>query len=198
NCPPFDAVYGCVGVHTISYHKDLLGWIPSGRKYVAAPGSSQTIDLEPLDQLPSGGFMMAAIPIAGSSANFYTVEARRLAGYAATLPGHAVVLHLVDTPRPDRDAQVVDPDGNFNPNDGGAMWLPGEAFVDSLHSISVAVVGATANGYLVTVTNNSAPPSYALSVTVSGAGAVTSTPPGIAVTAGACTRSVPTRGPRPL
>ena len=29
NCPPYDPVYGCVGPHTIAYHKDILGWIPT-------------------------------------------------------------------------------------------------------------------------------------------------------------------------
>ena len=97
NCPPYDPTYGCVGTHTISYHKDLLGWIPSNRRYVAALGTSQTITLEPLDQLSSSGYMIARIPLPGSSTRFYTVETRRLAGYDAKLPGHAVIIHLVDT-----------------------------------------------------------------------------------------------------
>ena len=100
NCPPYDATYGCVGTHTISYHKDLLGWIPSNRRYVAALGTSQTITLEPLDQLASSGYMIARIPLPGTTTRFYTVETRRLAGYDAKLPGHAVVIHLVDTTRP--------------------------------------------------------------------------------------------------
>ena len=33
--------YGYLGVHTIAYHKDFLGWIPPDRKYVAAPNSTQ-------------------------------------------------------------------------------------------------------------------------------------------------------------
>ena len=119
NCPPYDPTYGCVGTHTISYHKDLLGWIPSNRRYVAALGTSQTITLEPLDQLASSGYMIARIPLPGSTTRFYTVETRRLAGYDAPLPGHAVIIHLVDTTRPDRDAQVVDPDANGNPDDAG-------------------------------------------------------------------------------
>ena len=60
---PDDPTYGCVGTQTISYHKDLLGWIPSNRRYVAALGTSQTITLEPLDQLASSGYMIAQIPL---------------------------------------------------------------------------------------------------------------------------------------
>ena len=64
-----------------------------------------------------------ADPLPGST-RFYTVETRRLAGYDAKLPGHAVIIHFVDTTRSDRDAQVIDPDANGNPDDAGAMWLP--------------------------------------------------------------------------
>ena len=190
NCPPYDATYGCVGTQTISYHKDLLGWIPSARRYVASAGTSQTIALEPLDQLAGSDFMIARIPIPGSNTRFYTVETRRLAGYDAPLPGHAVVIHLVDTTRADRDAQVVDPDRNGDPDDASAMWLPGETFVDPVNNISVAVVGTTTEGFLVTVTTG-APASYTLSFAVSGPGTVTSNPPGIACSGGVCTASFP-------
>ena len=167
NCPPLHPVYGCVGTHTISYHKDLLGWIPESRRYVAATGTSQTIALEPLDQLASSGYMIARIPIPGSTTKFYTVETRRRLGYDAPLPANAVVIHLVDTTRSDRDAQVVDPDGNGNPDDAGAMWLPGESFVDAANNIRVAVVSQTTNGFLVTVENGkstTAPPTARIAV----------------------------------
>jgi len=192
NCPPYDPTYGCVGTHTISYHKDLLGWIPSNRRYVAALGTSQTITLEPLDQLASSGYMIARIPLPGTTTRFYTVETRRLAGYDAKLPGHAVIIHLVDTTRSDRDAQVIDPDANGNPDDAGGMWLPGEAFVDSENWISVSVLSATSQGFVVTVNNGSSgPTSYTLSMTVSGSGTVTSNPAGIACSAGTCSASFP-------
>jgi hypothetical protein len=192
NCPPWDPTYGCVGTQTISYHKDLLGWIPSNRRYVAAPGTSATITLEPLDQLSSSGYMIARIPLPGSTTRFYTVETRRLAGYDTPLPGHAVIIHLVDTTRADRDARVVDPDANGNPDDAGAMWLPGEAFIDSANGISVAVLSATSQGFVVTVSNGGGGPvSYMLSVTVTGPGTVTSNPPGIACSAGTCSASFP-------
>lgn len=188
--PPYDPTYGCVGTHTISYHKDLLGWIPSNRRYVAALGTSATITLEPLDQLSSSGYMIARIPLPNSSTRFYTVETRRLAGYDAKLPGHAVIIHLVDTTLGDRDAQVIDPDANGNPDDAGGMWLPGEAFVDSANGIRVDVLSATSQGFVVTV-NNGGSASYALSMTVTGSGTVTSSPAGIACSAGTCSASFP-------
>ncbi len=188
NCPPYDSTYGCVGQHTIAYHKDTLGWIPSNRKYVGTPGTSQTVAIEPLDQLAQSGYMMAQIPLPGSSTQFYTVETRRKVGYDAPLPGHAVIIHKVDVTRSDRDAQVVDPDADGDPDDASAMWLAGEGFVDSTNAISISVVGTTTEGFLVTVTNDSSsgPTSYLLSVTVSGPGTVTSSPPGITCSTGTC------------
>jgi hypothetical protein len=159
NCPPFDPTYRCVGVHTIAYHKDILGWIPSAQKYVAAPGTSQTIMIERLGQPTTGNFLMAQLPISGSSTQFYTVEVRRFAGYDVNVPAEAVVLHRVNTTRSDRDAQVVDTDGNGNPSDAGAMWLPGETFVDSANGFTVAVIAQIGNGFQVAITNGTVPPS---------------------------------------
>lgn len=158
NCPPYDPTYGCVGPHTIAYHKDILGWIPSAQKYVAAPHSSQTIMMERLGQPASGtSYLMAQLPIGGSISKFYTVEVRRFVGYDAKLPGEAVVIHRVDTTRGDRDAQVVDNDVNGNPNDASAMWLPGETFVDATNGFSVAVHAQTATGFQVTIARNDSP-----------------------------------------
>lgn len=149
-CSPLDATYGCVGVHTVSYHKDSLGWIPSSRKYLAPNNSDQTITLERLAQSGSSGYLMAQIPIAGSSTRFYTVEARNRVGYDNQIPGSAVVIHKVDTTLGDRNAQVVDATVG-DPNDAGAQWISGETFVDSGNTIEVNVVSAAATSYQVRV-----------------------------------------------
>ena len=115
--------FGCIGVHTISYHKDFLGWIPPGRKYVARPNTTRTITLERLAQPGSEGYLMAQIPIGDSTTDFYTVETRLFAGYDDGIPDEAVVIHKVDTTR--APAQVVDIDENGNTNDEGAMWTVG-------------------------------------------------------------------------
>jgi len=173
NCSPSHIDYGCVGVHTISYHKDFLGWIASARRYVASPGSNTTIELERLGQPSSTGYLMAKIPIVGSTTQFYTVEARQKVGYDVTLPDNAVVIHYVDTTRWDRDAQVVDTDGNGNPNDAGAMWLPGDTFVDATNGITVSVTSATATGFLVAINFGGSSVEHTLTVTKSGNGTVT-------------------------
>jgi M6 family metalloprotease-like protein len=158
-CSPPHSVYGCIADHTISYHKDRLAWIPASRKYTATSAADQNITLERLAMSAStGDYLMARIPIGGSSTRFYTVEARRFAGYdnIGPIPGEAVVIHNVDTTRGDRVAQVVDPDGNGNPNDASAIWLPGETFTDSTNNISIKVTGATSSGFTINI-NPSAP-----------------------------------------
>ncbi len=174
--------YGCIAPHTIAHHKaDLLGWIPLERQYIAAPGSSQTIEIERLAQPAGAGYLMAKILINGSATEFYTVETRQRVGYDSPLPGDVVLIHHVDTTRWDRLAQVVDPDGNGDPNDAAAMWTPGETFV-GVGGISVSVVSATANGFLVTISNGGAPPppppvQFTLSAAKNGNGVVAA--PGI-------------------
>jgi M6 family metalloprotease-like protein len=154
-CSPSHPQYGCIGVYTTSFHMDqLLGWIPPARKYTATSGSNQNITLERLGTPNSNSaYLMAQIPIVGSTTRFYTVEVRRLTGYDGQVPGEAVVIHKVDTTLSDRNAQVVDPDNNGNTNDAGAMWLPGETFTDSANGIAVQVTGSTASGYTVRIQN---------------------------------------------
>lgn len=154
NCAPHP-VYGCLGQHTIAYHKDRLGWIAAGQKFMAGP-TSQQITLEQLALPQTGNYRMAQLPIAGSATHFYTVEVRRKVGYDVKLPGQAVIIHEVDTNR-QRPAYVLDVDGNGNTGDAGAMWTVGETFHDALNDITVSVDSATATGFVVTVATCTAP-----------------------------------------
>jgi len=154
-----DATYGCLGQHTISYHKDREGWIGSEATTVN-PFTQQTVTLEQLSQTPTTGQLMVKIPISGSSI-YYTVEARRNTGtgYDVKLPGSAVIIHQVDPSR-SRPANVVDIDLNGNTGDSGAQWVVGEVFNDATNKITVTVNSATTTGFEVTVCNacNEPPP----------------------------------------
>ena len=146
--------YGYLGVHTIAYHKDFLGWIPASRKYVPTRNGPRTITLAQLAQPSAEGYLLAQIPIGDLATDFYTVETRLFAGYDDEVPDEAVVIHKVDTTRADRLAQVVDVDNNGDPNDEGAMWTPGETFTDRANGIQVSIDAAYATGYRVTITTN--------------------------------------------
>jgi len=148
--------YGTLGVHTIAYHKDFLGWIPPDRKYVAAPNSTQTITLERLAQPDAESYLMAQIPIGESDTDFYTVEARLFAGYDEEIPDEAIVIHKVDTTLEDRLAQVVDIDNNGDSNDEGAMWTVGEIFTDRENTLQISIDAAYETGYRVTINTDPA------------------------------------------
>jgi hypothetical protein len=162
--------YKCISVDTISYHADLLNWLPKTldgkiRKYeVNTTGTYNGINIERLDQPKlddPDDYVMAKIPIKGSKTQFYTVEARRLQGtdpydgdLNGRIPGDAIVIHKVDTTLGDRNAKVVDSTrAGSNPNDAGAMWLPGETFTDKTNGITVKVVreNDTKTGYIVDI-----------------------------------------------
>ncbi len=165
-CQNPHAEYGCIGVHTISFHKDLLGWIPPSRKYVPSPGSTQTITLDRLANPPTATrYLMAQIPIVGET-QFYTVELRTFSGYDNETPGQAVVIHKVNTTLGDRNAQVVDIDNDGDPNDVGAMflsrpvavlWNQGETFTDGTIGLEVEVLSESADAFDVRLSYN--PPS---------------------------------------
>jgi M6 family metalloprotease-like protein len=143
-----DAVYGCLGQHTISYHKDRLGWVPAEQKHVVDEGTAVTLSLEQLALPVSGNLRMVKIPIPGSSTRFYTAEVRRQtqASYDYKLPGQGVIIHEVDTSRLN-PANVIDIDGDRDTGDDGAMWVTGETFSDPANKISVEVRSASATGF---------------------------------------------------
>ncbi len=145
-----DPTYGRMGDHTISYHKDLLGWIPSGQKFTASSNMTQVITLERLALPTDGGsaYRMAVIPI--DATHFYTVEARRFAGYDNGLPLEAVLIHSVDI-NAGVPATVIDPDNNGNASDAGAAWTVGESFESEGYNARVTVNSNTGTGYIVTI-----------------------------------------------
>jgi hypothetical protein len=141
--------------HMIAYNKDLLGWIAAERKLVARAGT-QTIMLERLAQPEDEGYLMAQIPIAGSTSYFYTVEARRRLGFDASLPADAVVIHEVDTARP-MPAVLVSRAAERDLQATGSRWQAGQRFSDEAHGIAISVDAETATGFVVTLSINSQP-----------------------------------------
>jgi M6 family metalloprotease-like protein len=150
-----DPTYGCVGQGTIGYHKDRLGWITTNRKATITTGATRTLTIERLANSPITGYQVAVIPVGGSSSRFYTVEARKKAGYDIRLPAEGVIIHEVDTTRSSA-AHVVDVDGNGETGDAGAVWIPGEVFNDAANGVWVRVESASADGYVVTIGNGTA------------------------------------------
>jgi len=147
-----DGVFGCLGQHTIAYHKDLLGWIPADRKYIVPYVGS---GLPEPTVLPAYyPLLMAQIPIQGASDHFYTVELRRQNGYDAKLPGNAMIIHDVIPSRQNlRPANLVDVDMNGNTGDEGAMWGLGESFQDAANQISISVLSSSGENFQIHVTN---------------------------------------------
>jgi M6 family metalloprotease-like protein len=151
-CTIPDPTFGCVGQHTILYHKNILGWVPADRKVSIGAGGQRTLTLERNAQPSTANLRLIQLPINGSSTHFLTVEARRRVGYDLQLPGEGVIIHDVDTTR-GIPAHVIDIDGNGDTGDAGAMWVPGETYTNSAGNITVTVNVATATGWIVTVRN---------------------------------------------
>ena len=144
----FDPSFGCLGQHTISYHKEMLGWLDG--RVTAAAGRSQTVILERLANPQSSNPLMVKIPLDNVGDRFYTVEARQWSGYDAKLPRSGMLIHEVNLLR-SIPAQVIDSDLNGNTGDEGAQWLPGETFYGDA-GITVTVDSAGATGYTITIT----------------------------------------------
>jgi len=148
--------YGTMGQHTISYHKEILGWIDDDQTVTIPIGFQRTVKLERLALPQTDNTLGAVVPIDTYGNHFITVEARQLTGYDAWLPrqtgwNQAVIIHDVLVSR-DNPAHVVDVDGNGNTGDAGAIFLPGELYT-SPDGIIVTVVSATSTGFVVNINN---------------------------------------------
>jgi hypothetical protein len=155
NSPP-DPIYGVMGQHTISYHKELDGWIKPDQIYIGDVGTLDSITLERIALPQMGDYLGARILINGAEDYFYTLETRQKASnpinYDKFLPGSAVIIHDVAINRAE-PAILVNPNGICDTSDEGAMWKPGEVFADSANGISVSIDSATETGYVVTINN---------------------------------------------
>ena len=74
------------------------------------------------------------------------MEARRFAGYDkhvnGRIPEKGILIHKVDTPLSYRNAKVMDSTTvDKNPDDVGAMRLPGKTFTDKFNGITVRIIG---------------------------------------------------------
>ena len=142
--------YGTVGKHTISYHKDMLGWIPPSRRVDVNSTGLYSFTIDHLTLAGTPNLHMVEVSIPGSS-SFYTIEVRDRVGYDGNLPGFAVIIHEV-IPGREEPAWLIDVDDDLgNGGDAGAMWLPGECFDDPANEISICVESVTTEGYVVEV-----------------------------------------------
>jgi len=151
-----DPVYGNLGKHVTSYHKDRLGWMDGAEMFVVPGQGFFRVTLDPLGSATTATYRMARIPIGGSNSHYYTVEVREAVGhYEADIPGtgggdRIVIIHEVDTGRRE-PAWVVDeddPPADYADTEG-VMWRVGELFVDAAAEIVVEVEAQTATGFQV-------------------------------------------------
>ena len=73
--------------------------------HVSSSDFDQNITVDRLGAPTSdSNYLLAPLPVGGSSTKFYTVEARRFVGYDGRVPAEAVLIHKVDTTLADSNA----------------------------------------------------------------------------------------------
>ncbi|MGH7712687.1 MAG: hypothetical protein ACREOG_15455, partial [Gemmatimonadaceae bacterium] len=146
--------FGFGGAHFIAYHKDLLGLIPASRRLTLTNGEWQGV-LEPHARNSGGsGPVLVTLPVSDPAryGQAYTLEMRSKTGYDVRLPRAALLIHSI-VPGRAEPAQLVDADGDGDPNDDGATWTVGEVFIDQAARIQVTIDSLTATGVAVTLRN---------------------------------------------
>jgi len=159
--------------HTIAYNKWWAGWIDGTSQLAPTLPSTQSVTLLHASKPPTtAGYQLVKVNNPAVPATFYLAEARQRIGYDRGVPGDAVVLHTFDPSRAE-PAHVVDVDRNSDPNDVGAMWTPGESFVDSLLGLTIDVDSENASGFGITVVRG-----WRLRMQATGPGSITGAPTG--------------------
>ena len=147
--PPFHPIYGCVGQHTQIFNRDVLGWVPAGRKVVVSPGVT-TLTLERATQPGSTGYLMAIVPINGSTTHRYVIEARQRVGYDVKLAGSSITIHEIGGP----NTYVELMDQILVAGGWGHMWAVGDTWYAPRGNLSVHVDAATPTGFTITIDTN--------------------------------------------
>ena len=150
-CASFqDPIYGCYGIHTIAFHKDLMGWIPENLKAEVPyqPSGSPP----PLFYPQDAPLLYLRIPIHGSETHYYTVEARTFSGYDIGVYATAVVIHEVDTTR-EAPAQLIRGPEDNNLDDEESAWRVGETFQSTEDEVTITVLDLDDRRFQVQVTN---------------------------------------------
>jgi M6 family metalloprotease-like protein len=151
-----DPVYGNLGKHVTSCHKDRLGWFDASEMFLVPGKGFFRVTIDPLGSATTATHRVARIPIGGSTSHYYTVEVREAVGnYEADIPGNGtgdrmVIIHEVNTGRSE-PAWVVDenvPAADYASTEG-VMWRVGEIFVDPAAEIAIEVEGQIATGFQV-------------------------------------------------
>lgn len=149
-CAPVSA-YGWLAQEPIAVNKDLLGWIPPGRKWQAAGQETRRILLNGPEE-GGAGYLIAEIPL--RRGRMYTVEARLREGIDQGLPVSSVLIHEVDMRRENK-AQLVSPPRSAINDVAGLFggWGVGSVFRDESSGVSVSVDKALDDGFVVTITH---------------------------------------------
>ena len=153
----FNPTFGTIAPHTISYHKDLLGWVAPARKVSVKPGEAKTFDLAGLqsgDGIITSIISQRGVPRLGDVGGVYfTAEARTKVSFDSNIPNEAVIIHRIDPGDYASPARVVVKTIGADPNGPGGWWLPGQTFTDPVTGIKITVNSTTATGFNLSVVN---------------------------------------------
>ncbi len=146
--------FGFGGAHFIGYHKNLLGLVPAGRRVTVTSGEWRGVVEQHARNANGTGTVLVMLPVADPQrfGQAYTLELRGKTGYDIRVPRAALIIHSI-VPGRAEPAQLVDGDGDGDPNDDGVTWTVGETFSDPTAGIEIQVDSLTASGVAVTVRN---------------------------------------------
>jgi hypothetical protein len=164
----------------IMEHRDYLGWIPAANQVVTNTSPGTTVALE-ASALPFSSAIkeikicLPSIPCTGSTAHYFTVEAR-VKGLGATsqfdnaIPGEGVIIHDVlrnrspisgtcffnnqsgwavpidATPGDYNSATCTSSGALFN-----AQWTPGQTYTNATYGLTIAVLSRTGSTFMVAI-----------------------------------------------
>ncbi|HWD41801.1 MAG TPA: hypothetical protein VG944_23375 [Fimbriimonas sp.] len=158
-----DPTLGPLPVHTNSYHRMKVGWIPASKICNVFPGNDVTVQIQQTVRPGTSGYLMGRIFLGGDANHYLTIEARKYSGIyekSGNLPGEGVVLHDVQelrtqasdvNPANDRRSEVVDQTLNGDPNDAGSRLEVGDTYTDLPHGVTISVQSSDSTSFMVRI-----------------------------------------------
>jgi hypothetical protein len=143
----------------IAYSKMKAKWMPNDRIYNAGPGTDAIVRIERIAEPTTKDPLVVVVDPTGRGTRFWTVEARKEAGYDfGSIAGEAVVIHecVIGRKHPstmDRgEAAVVEAlNSEGTGADEGSRWVPGETYENKEAGFSIKVLSSDATGFTLLV-----------------------------------------------
>jgi len=142
---------GSLPAHMTAWPKIQLGFISGPMLSTVNSAGSFTITIDPAE-VSSSNIHAIIVPVGNLTdpTQYYLVEVRRQMGFDSALPAEGVLITYVNESATIGKVRVVNADPNVADLEN-AVWEVHQTFSDSVHNLTITIIGKVGEAYQVTV-----------------------------------------------